>query len=101
MSTNLNNCPFCGGDAKAVNYIVEAVVRCIDCRASITRKHSPENDSGYEEAIAAWNTRTKLKVEQLFDKQIAEYVGNINPTKNWAEKHRAENAELYASRGTE
>jgi hypothetical protein len=28
-------------------------------------------------------------------------VRNINSTKNWAEKHRAENAELYASRGTE
>jgi Lar family restriction alleviation protein len=52
-------CPFCGGEASATNYIVEGAVRCSDCRAYVSRTHG-HDEAGYEEAIAAWNTRADL-----------------------------------------
>jgi Lar family restriction alleviation protein len=56
-SPELMPCPFCGGEASATNYIVEGAVRCSDCRASVSRTHGQYDEAGYEEAIAAWNTR--------------------------------------------
>jgi hypothetical protein len=53
-------CPFCGGEASATNYIVEGAVRCSDCRASVSRTHGQYDEAGYEEAIAAWDTRADL-----------------------------------------
>lgn len=50
-------CPFCGGEASAWNLTLEGAVHCADCRATIVRQHKPVYDTGYEEAIAAWNTR--------------------------------------------
>jgi hypothetical protein len=53
-------CPFCEGEASATNYIVEGAVRCSDCRASVSRTHGQYDEAGYEEAIAAWNTRAAI-----------------------------------------
>ena len=58
MSDDLTPCPFCGGEAEAANYAIEAAVRCMDCRCAITRQHPQHNDDGYDEAISAWNART-------------------------------------------
>ena len=55
--TDLMPCPFCGGEAKADSLVLEAVVYCTGCRAKIIRQHKPVHDTGYPEAIAAWNTR--------------------------------------------
>lgn len=57
-SLNLRACPFCGGNATATNYVVEAAVRCGSCGATVMRRHPPTNDDGLPEAIAAWNRRT-------------------------------------------
>ncbi|MTC51080.1 hypothetical protein GKR59_15760 [Providencia alcalifaciens] len=47
--TELNKCPFCGGEAKLVGYfLMEA--KCRKCRASLPPKER-------EEAIYAWNRR--------------------------------------------
>lgn len=65
----LKPCPFCGGEAEfyrtpiKINggYCDSVVVRCKDCEARTARilynarKH--QNDSEYDEAAAAWNTR--------------------------------------------
>ncbi len=57
-------CPFCGGEASATNYIVEGAVRCSDCRAYVSRTHG-HDEAGYEEAIAAWNTRADLSADLI------------------------------------
>lgn len=53
----LLGCPFCGGEAKSENYVIEAQVRCLSCKARILRRHGALDDNGLHEAIAAWNTR--------------------------------------------
>lgn len=53
-------CPFCGGKAVAFSYITEGAVRCSDCYAAITRGHKHTSETGYDEAIAAWNRRPAL-----------------------------------------
>jgi hypothetical protein len=59
----LKDCPFCGGKAVASNYVVEAAVRCVDCRATIKRTHGQYDDIGYPEAIDAWNRRASDRKE--------------------------------------
>lgn len=54
----LKPCPFCGGEAVAENYIIEAMVICLGCRVKIVRRHGAKHDKGLPESIAAWNTRT-------------------------------------------
>lgn len=54
-------CAHCGGTASQENYITEAVVRCTDCGATVTRRHAPEWDSGVPASIAAWNRRSTPK----------------------------------------
>lgn len=54
---DLKPCPFCGGEATAENLIIDAIVRCSGCSAVIAKRHPAQNDNGYQEAIAAWNTR--------------------------------------------
>lgn len=68
MSTNdlqsLSNCPFCGGDAKAVpsSFIFgeerEWIVLCAKCRAKTLRFRSESA------AIEAWNRRADEKEER-------------------------------------
>lgn len=58
--SDLLPCPFCGGEASAWNLTLEGAVHCADCRATIVRQHKPVYDTGYEEAITAWNTRATL-----------------------------------------
>jgi hypothetical protein len=57
MTADLHPCPFCNGEARHENFIVEAIVRCVHCGATITRRHAPEWDSGAPASIAAWNRR--------------------------------------------
>lgn len=57
MTVELKPCPFCGGAAIASNMTLEGVVYCNVCRASLVRQHQYVHDTGYAEAIAAWNAR--------------------------------------------
>lgn len=50
-------CPFCGGEAAATNYVIDAAVSCGNCRATIKRTHPRDNDDGLPAAISAWNRR--------------------------------------------
>jgi hypothetical protein len=54
---DLSRCLLCGGQAVAFSYITEGAVRCQDCGCNITRRHDRFGETGYEEAIAAWNRR--------------------------------------------
>jgi len=56
----LKPCPFCGGEAEATNYVIEASVACKKCDATITKEHGQYDDTGYDAAIVAWNTRADL-----------------------------------------
>jgi hypothetical protein len=54
----LADCPFCGGRLFRREYLViEGVIGCRTCGATITRKHQPECDDGLQRAAEAWNTR--------------------------------------------
>lgn len=50
-------CPFCGSEAVAENFVVEACVRCLSCKAQVVRQHGTYDDTGLPAAIAAWNRR--------------------------------------------
>lgn len=62
--SELKTCPFCGGHPVLGNFIVEAAVHCIDCRATVTRRHAPEWDSGVPAVITAWNCRAPADAPQ-------------------------------------
>lgn len=74
-------CPFCGGEAVAENYIVEAQVVCLGCLAKIVRSHGAHADNGTHDAIEAWNRRAQpaQAVDALQDAifQIAERLGEV------------------------
>lgn len=56
----LGDCPFCGGRLFRREYLViEGVIGCRTCGATITRKHQPECDDGLQRAAEAWNTRSR------------------------------------------
>lgn len=57
LMPELAACPFCGGRAESRNYVIEACVRCVECRATVVRAHGTHDDEGLPQAIAAWNTR--------------------------------------------
>jgi hypothetical protein len=57
MQADLTPCPFCGASPVLENLIVEAVVRCAGCRATLIRRHAAKEDTGVGEVIAAWNRR--------------------------------------------
>lgn len=54
---NLLSCPFCHSEAELNNYIVEAVIRCLECKATITRGHGQYTDDGVRDVVLAWNRR--------------------------------------------
>lgn len=60
----LKSCPFCGGeDLQVINvYGEDYYVDCLTCTAC-----GPSGDT-YEEAIEAWNRRTKVEVN-FYDKE--------------------------------
>ncbi|HHA2804408.1 Lar family restriction alleviation protein [Stenotrophomonas maltophilia] len=53
----LKACPFCGGEPRQENYVVESTVSCKSCRAEVRRYHDRTVDTGVPEAAAAWNIR--------------------------------------------
>ena len=59
----LRECPFCGGEARAFNYVIEGCVECLTCHARITRQHAPRVDTGHPAAIEAWNRRAALSAQ--------------------------------------
>ena len=59
--SELKPCPFCGGEAEMQNYITEGTVWCSTCRATVTRRHGRDGESGFYEAIAAWNRRAPVE----------------------------------------
>ena len=56
----LRPCPFCNSEAEANNYAIEAAVTCVKCGASIVRAHGLFDDTGFADAITAWNVRADL-----------------------------------------
>jgi Lar family restriction alleviation protein len=77
MSTpELKPCPFCGGEAEATNYVVEAAVSCTQCRASIVREHGQYDDTGCAKAIAAWNRRADL-CDPMQDERVKALVAAV------------------------
>ena len=76
--TDLLNCPFCGGEAVASNMTLEGAVCCSMCHASLVRKHQYVHDTGYAEAIAAWNTRTDTIPDDPRVKALVEAVKEVN-----------------------
>jgi len=68
-------CPFCGGKAVAFSYITEGAVRCGGCHAAITRGHIHTSETGYDEAIAAWNTRaTTVALSPIAGRTLDEWT---------------------------
>ena len=78
-------CPFCGGEASATNYIVEGAVRCSDCRAYVSRTHGQYDEAGYEEAIAAWNTRADLSANLIAAARREGWEAAIEAAVAWIE----------------
>jgi hypothetical protein len=102
MSYDLKPCPFCGGKATAWNLTIEGAVHCESCRATIVRQHHAIHDTGYEDAIAAWNTRAPdPSIEALTEERDMATEGWAEATRlidvarqqYGAEKSRAEKAE--------
>lgn len=56
-SVGLLDCPCCGARPVFENLILEAVVRCPECRLSMVRQHAAKKDTGVSEALMAWNKR--------------------------------------------
>lgn len=73
----LKPCPFCGSKAVAFSYITEGAVRCGGCHAAITRGHKHASETGYEEAIAAWNTRATPLAEALAVPEVAALLADL------------------------
>lgn len=102
----LKPCPFCGGEAEAINYIVEAVCSCAKCRATITRQHGHSEDNGLLESITAWNTRSdhaqalvaaafKAAAEIIDERHEARAIRALTPA-DAVEALDAAKAEAYA-----
>ena len=60
----LLDCPFCGGRPVFENLIIEAAIKCIPCKVSMTRHHNAKVDSGVPAVMDAWNRRPSLRCEQ-------------------------------------
>ena len=71
----LKPCPFCGGKAVTEILIVEGVVFCSGCRATIIRKHEVKEDTGQDNAIAAWNRRADLAAVQPAQVRVKRQCG--------------------------
>lgn len=56
----LKLCPFCACYPVLENFVVEACVRCPNCKVKICARHDAKADAGIRRAQRAWNTRTSL-----------------------------------------
>ena len=83
----LKRCPFCGGEAEFYRTPIKTnggwcdsiVVRCKECEARTNRvlydNQKYKNDSEYDEAAVAWNTRKPVErvLERLEELRMKEY----------------------------
>lgn len=84
--SELKKCPFCGGEAEFYRTPIKTnggwcdsiVVRCKECEARTNRvlydNQKYKNDSEYDEAAVAWNTRKP--VERVLE-QLEEFLFHI------------------------
>lgn len=76
MTENLKCCPFCGGEAKCIEFYGMYHVICCDC-------HIAGHDaSTREKAIEAWNTR---RIEDAKDEEIKRIREALNEIKKTVE----------------
>lgn len=87
--TELLPCPFCGGRLFRREYLViEGVIGCRTCGATITRKHQPECDDGLLRAGEAWNMRAAVNTYPAVDGLVkaleaVSAFGDLNLNGEW------------------
>lgn len=69
---DLKHCPFCGGEAKCVEYYGLYHVVCFDCHMS--GRDSPSIETAQE----AWNTRPLEDAKDEEIRQLKELIGKLN-----------------------
>lgn len=79
--TNLKRCPFCGGEAKCIEFYGLYHVICCDCHAA------GQDCSTRELAVSAWNTR---QIEDELDKKNGYLIGTCHDLHDIIEEFRAE-----------
>ena len=80
-------CPFCNNsDLRVENLVLEAVVCCRKCKATIVRNNVYPKDDGLKQAKIAWNTRTESKRVKELEEALHQavlalhvYVNGGNP----------------------
>ena len=90
MTEELKRCPFCGGEAKCIEFYGLYHVICCNCH--IAGKDCPRRES----AVSAWNTR---KIEEEQAAEIARLLGNIETIKKIVDKQPLsiyDDARIYA-----
>ena len=79
--TNLKRCPFCGGEAKCIEFYGLYHVICCDCHAA------GQDCSTRENAVSAWNTR---QIEEDLDKKNGHLIDTCHDLHDIVEEFRAE-----------
>lgn len=76
-------CPFCGGKAEIINNFGRIGVACSQCDANF-RSESICSEADYDSIIAAWNTRTYLKLCEALKVAIKrlEWLVDIYPSES-------------------
>jgi hypothetical protein len=76
MMDDLKPCPFCGGPPSIFDG-ADVSLSSIGC-ANIDCDIEPSTDYlSWDESVTAWNRRAKTPAEEVFERQIADYVRNI------------------------
>ena len=81
MTDTLKPCPFCGGEAKCIEFYGLYHVICCDCHIA------GQDCSTRENAVSAWNTR---QIEEDSDKKIGHLIGTCHDLHDIIEEFRAE-----------
>lgn len=81
MTENLKSCPFCGSEAKCIEFYGLYHVICCNCH--IAGKDCPTRES----AVSAWNAR---QIEDELDKKNGYLIGTCHDLHDIVEEFRAE-----------